>query len=205
MKSIKNSSNYGLVLLLIFMVSACGVYMNITTSADIDTDFTKYKTFAWLPDQTDTTNLPYNNEVIRNNIKNYFGQSFAARGYSFNLENPDLLLQIIISTKEKVVVTTYPVPNYNCRYYYGSSYYFPYPFNYYYVRHGSYCYPTNYVQQPIEYIESSITLNIIDRQQNKMVWSGTAKGNVYDPAYINRNIHPAVEAIMHQYPVKKIM
>ena len=61
-----------------------------------------------------------------------------------------------------------------------------------------------YCKETIRYVEGSITLNVIDRKSNKLVWAGTAKGDIYDAAYINRNIHPAVEAIMKKFPVKAI-
>lgn len=209
LKKSKTPDRYTIFLITFILLAfiRCEIYTDISTSADASTDFSKYKTFAWLPDQTDTTNLPYNNEVIRNNIRNYFGQSFAERGYSVNLDTPDVLLRVIIGTKKKqieYVLSPYPWSNYYCNYYYGSIYYFPYDFNYYYRYPSAYCYPYDDFTQKYEYIEGSITLNVIDRKLNKLVWSGTARGDIYDPAYYDENIHPAVEAIMKKYPVKPI-
>jgi hypothetical protein len=187
-------------------VSSCYVSNTITTSQDAETDFTKYKTFAWLPDKTDTTNLPYNNEIIRNNIRNYFGHRFADRGYTVNLEAPDILLGIVVSgkKKEKTQYTVFPSPYYYGRYYYGSIYYIPYHFDYYYRYYPSFQYPADYLKEKIEYVEGSITLNVFDRNKKKLVWSGTARSDIYDPAYINKNIHPAIDGIMKKYPVKPI-
>lgn len=194
-------------ILSLYLLSGCSVYPTVYTSTAEGTDFYKYHTFAWLPDQTDTTNLPYNNEIIRNNIRNCFGKQLAERGYSVNLDTPDLLLGIVITTKKKeqVYYGVYPQSYYYCRYYFGSAYYFPYPYEYYYHYFPVYCYPVDYYTNKSEYIESSITLNILDRTQNKLIWSGTAQGDIYDPAYINRHIHPAVEAIMRKYPIKPIV
>ena len=203
----KTPNRYTIVLLTLIILAfiRCEIYTEISSSADVNTDFSKYKTFAWLPDKTDSTNQPYNNEVIRNNIRNYFGQCFAERGYTVDLEKPDLLLRVIIANTKKekeYVLSPYPWSNYYCNYYYGSIYYFPYDFNYYYRYPSAYCYPNDDFTQKYEYIEGSITLNVIDRNQNKMVWSGTARGDIYDPSYFDENIHPAVEAIMKKYPVK---
>lgn len=184
----------------------CRIYTDITTNADEGTDFSKFQTFAWLPDQTDTSNLPYNNDIIRNNIRNYFGQSFAERGFKVNLDTPDVLMRIMISNKIKEKVIEYsaiPLSDYYCRYYYGSIYYFPYDFNYYY-HNPAYCFSSDYYTKKYEYMEGSITLNVIDRKRNKLVWAGTARGDIYDPDYINKNIHPAVKAIIKKYPVKPI-
>lgn len=189
------------------MLSGCGIYTEISVTADGGADLSKYKTFAWLPDKTDTANTPYNNEIIRNNLKNYFGQEMTARGYTVNLDTPDVLLQVTIMNKKlekEIHYRAYPYPFYYCNYYYCSVYYSPYPYEYYYRGHGTYCYGMGYCKETIEYIEGSITLNVIDRKANKLVWAGTAKGDIYDPAYIKRNIHPAVEAIMKKFPVRVI-
>jgi hypothetical protein len=190
---------------VMFLFIGCEVYTNISATADQSVDFYKYKSLAWLPDKTDTSNLPYNNEIIRNNIRNYVGQGFAERGYLVELDTPDVLLNLILTNikKEKVYIyPTYSGPYYYSRYYFGSIYYFPYDFEYYYHDYPNYFYPPDYFPQKYEYIESSITLNVIDRKLNKLVWSGTAKGDVYEPDNVDDNIHPAVKAIMSKYPMK---
>lgn len=198
---------YLLAISIACLAMGCSVYTTAYSSTADGTDFSKYHTFAWLPDQTDTTDLPYNNEIIRNNIRNCFGKNLAERGYTVDLNNPDLLLGIVVTNKkkERIRYSAYPQTSYYCRYYYGSTYYIPYEFNYYYRNFPVYCYPIDYYTQKFEYIEGSITLNVLDRSQNKLIWSGTAKGDIYDPAYINKNIHPAIRAIMKKYPVKPII
>lgn len=52
------------------------------------------------------------------------------------------------------------------------------------------------------YLKNSITLNVIDRLQQKVVWSGTANADLYDTAYLRMNLHPVVYDILEQYPVK---
>lgn len=204
MKSKSNIASIFITVILL-MLNSC-VYTDIYTFADSGADFNRYHTFAWLPDETDTNKLPFNNEIIRDNIRNYFGQSFSERGYTVNLDTPDILLKLVIvnERKEELWVNSYPWPYYFCRYYYGSAFYFPYEFNYYYRNHLHYCYPSNYFTTTNKYFESSITLNVIDTKQNKLVWTGTAKGDIYDKDFVNKNIHPAVKKIMKRYPVKPV-
>jgi hypothetical protein len=202
----KTKIQYAVVLYLISLLNSCSPSINILIDKDETTDFNKYNTFAWLPDKIDTTNVPYNNEIIRNNIRNYFGHHFSERGYKVNLENPDLLLSLTISAKkkEKTEYTAYPSPYYYNRYYYGSIYYIPYAFDYYYRYYPSFRYPADYLKQTVEYIEGAITLNVFDRATNKLIWSGTAKKDIYDPAYVKKDIHPAVDKIMKEYPVRPL-
>ena len=195
--------------ILIVMLFACkDTYNKVTADYDKSFDFTKYKTFAWLPDKVDTTNTPYNNEIIRNNIRNYFGQCMSDRGYSFNAENPDVLMRLVIKNiKKEREISTYK-GSYDSRpYYYGSHYYSPYPFGYYYNNYTTYGddyagYPNTQKQ---EYVNGSITLIFIDRKEKKIVWSGTAEGDIYDPSHVSKDLHPAVHSILDEYPVKSLV
>ena len=195
------------LIVVVLFFYRCGLYTEISVTADSNTDLSKYQTFAWIPDDLDTANSPYNNEIIRNNIRNYFGHSFSERGYRVDLDAPDVLLELVIVNKQKereVIYPPYPREYYYCPYYYCSDYYSPYSFDYYYRYRGEYCYPFGYCKEKLEYVEGAITLNVLDRLQNKLVWSGTAKGDIYDPAYINESIHPAVRAIMRKFPLRAI-
>ncbi len=189
--------------------SGCSTYTKVYSDYDHSTNFTTYKTFAWLPDKADTINTPYNNEIIRNNIKNYFGQCMSDRGYSFDAENPDVLMElVIINAKREKALPSYSSIYYYKPYYYGSYYYHPYPFAYYYRYYPSYAYSSviGYPNtQKVENIKGSITLNFIDRKSKKLIWTGTAEGDIYDPAVIEKDLHPAVHSILEKYPVRPLV
>lgn len=196
---------YFSLLILLKIMNSCSMYKITATFKSNEIDFTNYASFAWLPDQFDSLNLPYNNEIVRSNIKNYFSESFKNRGYVLNTNEPDLLLKLNFTNKKTETLITYsiyPESYYNCRYYFGSSYYFPYSFDYYYSNSAFFCYPTNFYTQIVETIESGVVLNVIDRAKNQLIWSSTAIGNIYHPIFLNKNIHPAVEAIMRKFPIK---
>lgn len=196
-------------LLLVFsilLITGCGVYTTISSDRDNSADFSKYETFAWLPDK-DSSNTPYNNQIIRNNTINYFSHCMGARGMKANVDSPDVLLQLEVkSVKKETTVTT--ATHYGAASYYSlNPYYYPYP-TYYYYRSPYYNNYYNYrygtIAQKVEYNESTITLNVIDRKENKLVWMGTAQGDLYDPSYIKDNLHPAVYDILNDYPVAPI-
>lgn len=197
------------ILTIVALFAACSsTYNTVYSDYGRSVDFTKFKTFAWLPDKADTINSPYNNEIIRNNIRNYFGLCMSDRAYKVDLENPDLLLQIVITnSKKERTVSTLPSTYYYRPYYYGSYYYSPYRFGYYYNRNPSFGYGYSgglATTQKQEYVNGAITLNFIDAKTKKLVWSGTAEGDIYDPSQISKNIHPAVHNILDQYPVKPL-
>jgi len=208
----KNKWMTASILILIVMLVGCSTTYNaVSSDYDKSVDFTKYKTFAWLPDKVDTANTSYNNEIIRNNIRNYFGQCMSDRGYNADTETPDLLMQLVITNTKKVrVVNSYPSSYYYNRYYFGSHYYSPYSFGYYYNYYPSYGYGYSGLSgystaQKQEYVDGAITLNFIDLKAKKLVWSGTAEGDIYDPSQISSDLHPAVHSILNEYPVKPLL
>jgi hypothetical protein len=196
---------------IIVLVGCSTTYNAVSTDYDRAVNFSQYKTFAWLPDKADTVNTPYNNEIIRNNIRNYFGQCMSDRGYQFDGESPDILMQLVITNaKKERVITSYPSSYYYRPYYFGSFYYTPYPYGYYYRHYPSYGYgysgfPGYSTTQKQEYVNGSITLNFIDRKNNKLVWTGTAEGDIYDASHISHDLHPAVHSILNEYPVKPLV
>lgn len=211
----KNILLLSMIVIIILLQTGCSSTYNIVSSDfDKSVDFTKYKNFAWLPDKADTINTPYNNDIIRNNIRNYFGQCMSDRSYSFNGDSPDLLMQLVITNakKERQISSyqsSYPLSYYYSPYYYGSSFYSPYGSNYYYRGYGyqsyNYSYPSTITTQKQEYVEGAITLNFVDSKTKQLVWTGTAKGDIYDPSYISNNLHPAVHTIIEEYPIKSLV
>ncbi len=201
-------NKYLLTVAVMILISSCSTtYKTVYADYDKTVDFTKYKTFAWLKDVADTTNSPYNNEIIRNNIRNYYGLCLSDRGYRFDPDSPDILIQLVITNaKKQKVMYDYTPSSYYRPYYYGSHYYTPYSYNYYFYDNAyynfSYTSGDRVSKQIIDYVNGAITLNFIDRKNKTVVWSGTAQGDIYDPSVIKKDLHPAIHRIIEQYPVK---
>lgn len=187
------------IITILLSVTGCNIYYSIYTDYDRTVDFTKYKSFAWLPDM-DTTKTIYNNDIIRSNTRNYFAYEFAERGFRIDVDSPDVLLELKVTNalKGEYMDVPYTVPSwYLCNPYYQSCppiYYYRYPY--------SYNYNIIYVTEYREYVEGCITLNVIDRKQNKLVWTGSAKGSLYNPDYAEDNLYPAVYQMLNKFPVK---
>lgn len=58
------------LLLTALSVYSCALYSVVSSDYDRSADFSSYKTFAWLPDKDNSSNA-LNNQIVRNNIKNY--------------------------------------------------------------------------------------------------------------------------------------
>jgi hypothetical protein len=191
--------------MLFFAITGCNVYSNIYSTVDKDTNFNNYKKFAWLSDKSDTTNTPYNNEIIRNNIRNYFSKEMSDRGLAVDVDNPDLLLELAVKNTPHKVRQTYDNRYYySHRYYYRSRYYSPYRNRYYYVwgPSFSYVYPYNRTTIDETHMDNAVTLNVVDAKLRKLVWTGTIEADIYDPSVIEQDIHPAITKLMERFPLK---
>ena len=192
--------------IFIVVMNSCSrkIYKDIQSSYDKSANFKQYKSFAWLPDK-DSAEAKTIYGVMRNNTVNYFTHCMGERGYITNMENPDVLLELVIKseTKEKkdpslpystTTVTTYANP-----FLHPLSNPFKYnkPFTYKYFN-----YPLSELLPKETYLKNSIRLNVIDRITQKVVWTGIATADLYDSAYLKMNLHPVVYDILEQYPVK---
>ncbi len=194
------------ILLSAFISCSRKVYKDIQSNYDKSANFKQYNTFAWLPDK-DSTDAKTVFGLMRNNTINYFTHCMAERGYKADVDNPDVLLELIIKSQTKEIeappvpkpFTTTTVTVYTNPYLHPLSNPFKYnkPFTYKYFN-----YPTKNPLPKDTYLKNSITLNVIDRLQQKIVWSGTANADLYDTAYLRMNLHPVVYDILEQYPVK---
>jgi Domain of unknown function (DUF4136) len=191
--------------ILFFAIVGCNVYSNIYSTVDKDTNFSNYKKFAWLNDKADTTNTPYNNEIIRNNMRNYFSKEMSDRALTVDVDNPDLLLELAIKNTPHKVRQTYDNRYYySHRYYYRSRYYSPYRNRYYYVwgPSFSYVYPNSRTTVDETHMDNAVTLNVVDAKLKKLVWTGTIEADIYDPSVIEQDIHPAITKLMERFPIK---
>jgi len=201
----------GIILLgILLFVTRCGTYTNVYSNYDKSVDFSQYKTFAWAPDSGAVVPKDleaYDNDIVRNNAKNYITHSLSHRGLLVNIDSPDLVLNLVLLNEKKERIVTYHSYPYNGYYYYN-----PYYFPYYYPRYRYYTWfgwgPPYYEDQSTTvtktYVKGTITLNMYDRKQRKLVWTGSAEGDIYDPKYIQYDVHPAIDRIMKKFPVKAV-
>ncbi|HET7818747.1 MAG TPA: DUF4136 domain-containing protein [Bacteroidia bacterium] len=210
---LKRQLKNNFALIYILLLTGCGIYTNTYFSYDKNIDFTKYKTFAWLPDSGMTAkkdsfrNSAYDNDIIRNNAKNYIVHDLGKRGFRIQVNDPDVLIQLVLQNEKKQVIRDFPF--YYSPYYYYNRFYYPYYYPYYdyYTYYGWGClngYCNNYPASKQTYVKGTITLHMFDRRLKKLVWTGSAEGNIYDTSYIQNDVHPAIHRIMKKFPLRPI-
>lgn len=164
------------------LTTGCNTYNTVGVTQADGVDFRKsFHTYMWLPDQSDTINTAYNNEIIRNNIRLAVDKELKARHLSPAAEDvkADLSLQLVVQNHDRAKDNTRFTPGF----YFG-------PFG------GSYSGDRTY------YAHNRLTLNMYDRKTNRLVWTCTAEGDLNQPKDMEKNIQPAVSKIMKKYPVQ---
>jgi hypothetical protein len=186
---------------LTLIIAACST---ATTFSDRDrsANFSTYKTFAWLPNPVDSFNNElFSNEIIETNIKNYVNKEMQDRGYTIDIDSPDLILEYNVDLERKNRVETAPMYQYPYNYNWS---YNPNYDRYFGYRFGSKPTPApyeSYTTSEIPYNEGTLNISVIDRKTNKLVWRGWSTGTIIDATSYRTNIERDIHAMFLEYPV----
>ena len=209
----------------LLVITSCSQnrYSVISSDYDRGVNFSKYRTYAWLPDKDNLTNLE-SNAIVRNNIKNFFSHELN-ENYAFSPDTatPDVLLEIKVTVVDKkkfeehAVFSQPSAIQYNTYLYTGDPYsrnryssgpyYSPFPNPYIYSGSNTAYFNTRvtqYVQESHDFKESTLTLNMIDTKLNRLVWAVSVQADVYDGSTydLSKEIHPAVHGMLKRSPLK---
>ena len=180
-----HASFLGIALLL----GACATQPNTYSQMDPTADFSQYRTYAFY-DQPATDNAEYES-LVTYFLKVSVAQQLDARGMSYDPENPDVVVNFFINTKEKV--SSRSVPTMSGYYGWRDPFYGPWP---------GYAYETRIDQ----YTEGTLTIDVADAKAKKLVWEGAVVGRVTDDFIRNleASLDEAVAAIFTEYPTESI-
>ena len=172
--------------------------MNASVYSDYDrsNDFTKYKTFAWSPEpHKPHKNRNFDNQIIENNIKSYVNKEMEVRGYKLDISNPDIILDFDIMVEKKVQTVSTPIYNHPNNY----------TGNYSYRRNNQYNNGMQYQVgnriQKISYKEGTVTIDVIDKGSNQLVWKAWAVTTLTDPETFSNELERDIHAIFNKYPI----
>jgi hypothetical protein len=169
-----------------------------------ETDFNKYKTFAWIC-YNDSISKLYKGDKVRDNAVHYINHSFILKGYQIDTLAPDLLLDMKLLDENKVAITKCvgycPTGNYIGYFYPFSDYEF-YPPSSPLYPYTPWRYEMDTLVYKDKFKERTITLNVIDRKAGKVVWSATAIGDLYEDKTLEHVVHPEVHKLMKRFPVR---
>jgi len=88
------------------LLSACAWTPNTFVNADPSVDFSQYKSFGYFPKLS--TDKGQYESLVSNFLKVAVAQQFDARGLMFDEDDPQLLVNFYINTKEKIKARSVP-------------------------------------------------------------------------------------------------
>ena len=177
-------------LALFALLAGCATGPRISTEADPEADFARYRTFAFY------TPLAIEREgytsAASERMKAAARAQMEARGYAFTTGKPDLWLNINAFTERRTDVSTVPTVDYAYYYSYRARGYYVVP----YWRDRTDVY---------RYTEGTINIDLVDVARNRLVWEGIAVGrvsNTKDPVQRDARIDGAIADIFAEYPYR---
>ena len=182
--------------------ASCSVSTHIETAAGVN--FSNYKTFGWANGSGEIVEDSADNDIVDNNIKNAISKQLESKGWKETNQNPDVILDYNVMVEKGVRQASQPVYNYPL-------YNYNYPFTHYYYnswrhRMGYMYYPSDlmrYHTYNVPFKEGTLTVNMIDAKTNKLIWQGSAKGDVSSKTVTTQEMATDVKSIFNKYNFPK--
>jgi len=172
--------------IVVVALSGCASTPNTFANRDPGTDFGKFQTFGFFANLS--TDNPQYQSLESNFLKVAVAQELDKRGLTY-AENPDLLVNFYINTKDKI--RTRSVPTGGAYYGYRDPFYDPW------MGYGG------YETRVDQYTEGTLNIDVVDASTKKLVWEGSIVGRITDKDIQNleQTIDGAVAAVMANFPV----
>jgi len=180
-----------LLVIALGIVAGCASTPRVFSQTDPTADFSAYRTYGF--DKELATNTGQYESLITSFLKVSVAQQLDARGLTYDPENPNLVVNFYLNTKEKV--QSHSVPTMSMSGYYGwrDPFYDPWP---------GYTYETRITQ----YTEGTLNIDVADSAQKKLVWEGATVGRITDEVVRNleASVDRAVAETFKQFPIPPV-
>lgn len=144
------------------LLAACATGPRVTTEADPEADFARFRTFAFYePLALETRGYT---TLLSARLKDEARRQMEARGYVYDAADPDLRVNLNAFVEEKTDVVTVPTTGYATYYSYRARAFVTVP-----VWHER--------SQVMQYTEGTINVDLVDARAKRLVWEGLAVGS----------------------------
>jgi hypothetical protein len=176
------------------LITGCASTPDVFTQVAPGSDFRAIQSYGFMP-EVSTDRADYQS-LETNFLKVAVAQQLDAKGLHYDPQNPDVLMNFFLLTDEKVQARQTSTIGVGYGGYYG---YRGGMYGGFGAPMGGMAYETT-VQQ---YTEGTLTIDMIDPREKKLLWEGTIKGRVTKKAVKNMEatIDNAVAEIFKEFPV----
>ena len=181
------------VLGIVFLLASCASTAHI--EKDDNTDFTKYKTFAWV--EKEGAKNDRKNDLAEQKIRNAVNKELEKAGWRESKREPDVLLSYDVLVERSVRQESEPVYSNP----FTRTFYNPYSRRFYRVY-----YPSRFVgydNYDVNTREGTVTISMIDANTEKTVWQGWATDEVGSRHMTTKEIQNSVKAIFRKFDIAK--
>ena len=169
------------------LLAGCATGPRISTEADPRADFSAYSTWAFYEPLAIES---YGYETATSEIvKRAVSREMEARGYGYEVEDPDLWVNVNAYMQRRTDVSSMPTVDYGYYYNYRARRYVAVPY-------------WNERTHVRRYTEGTMNVDLVDAGQNRLVWEGIAVGRVSNMTAETREprINQAITEIFARYP-----
>ena len=183
-------------LAFVSLLASCGTTAHI--EKDDNTDFTKYKTFAWVEkegkDKKDRKNSDLTEQKVRDAVSKELEKT---AGWRESKSNPDVLLTYDVLVERSIKQQSEPVYSNP----FARTFYNPYSRRFYRVYYPSRF--MGYDNYDVNTREGTVTISMIDANTEKTVWQGWATDEVGSRNMTSKEIQSSVRAIFRKFDIAK--
>lgn len=191
----KNWTLWSLSLGIVFLLASCAPSAHI--EKDDNTDFSRYKSFAWI-DRDGKSKIGSANDLAERKIRQAVNKELEkTAGWRETTRNPDVLLSYDVLVEKSVKSVNDPVYSRP----FTRTFYSPYSrrfINVYYpsqfMGYDNYDVPTR---------EGTVTISMIDADTDKTVWQGWSTAEVDSRKMTSKEIENSVKVIFRKFDVAK--
>lgn len=179
-------------MLVAFTVSAVPACATMDVSSDYDpaTDFSKYKSYQWLPSTSRVAGRDKRyDDLLDQRVRDAVGKELAAKGYRLGTEGaPDFFITYQAAVEDRVDVRVI------------NDYYGAYGYAGYYGYRGGW---TAARVETYHYKQGTLIVDVIDAAARRLIWRGTVQAEVgmyKDPHKRIERLNAAVHKTLEQFP-----
>jgi Domain of unknown function (DUF4136) len=172
----------------VLVMAGCASQPRISSQARVGSDFANYKTYSWVsPLATDKAGY---STIITSHFKSAVQAQMAARGYTFDSNNPDLLVNFFSNIENRTEAYSSPSMSMG-----------------YYGYRGAYGYGMGSPMygggvETRNYKVGTVSIDLVDAKRKELIWEGALEGTLSSKAMQNPGgaIQSAVGQIFTQFP-----